>query len=106
MRVALRYLLRALVGFLALFALIVAGLTIYIRTASFNQLLEREVNKALEGSLRGQITIGAIQTPRLGLLNFHDVAIVYQGRTLLRLPLAEISYALIPLLWHQVDLKV
>ncbi|MGH8335250.1 MAG: hypothetical protein ACRETL_00160, partial [Gammaproteobacteria bacterium] len=64
MRSALRYFLRALAGLILLLALILAGLTIYIRTASFNQLLEREVNGVLNGRFRGQVTISSIQASR------------------------------------------
>ena len=62
MRAPLRYLLRALIGLLVLLLLATAGLTIYLRTESFNQLLVREVNGALQGRFRGQISIGAIRT--------------------------------------------
>jgi hypothetical protein len=106
MRAPLRYLFRALIGFLVLLLLAIAGLTIYLRTESFNQLLVREVNGALLGRFHGQISIGAIRTPGLGLVEIHDVTVAYQGRELLRVPLIDAGYALIPILWHQVDLTI
>jgi TamB, inner membrane protein subunit of TAM complex/AsmA family len=106
MRAPLRYLLRALIGLLVLLLLATAGLTIYLRTESFNQLLVREVNGALQGRFRGQISIGVIRTPRLGLVEIHNVIVSYQGRELLRMPLIDAGYALIPILWHQVDLTI
>src|SRR5271154_5282167 len=106
MRLALRYLLRLLIGLLALLAIILAGLTIYIRTASFNQLLEREVNSVLNGRFRGQITVSSIQASRIGRVDLSNLAITYEGRELLRVPIVEVGYALLPLLWHQVDLSI
>ena len=106
MRVALRYLLRALLGLLALLVLILAGLTIYVRTASFNSLLEREVNSVISGKFRGQITVGAIQASRIGRVDLHDLVIAWQSRELVHVPAIEIGYALLPLLWHQVDLTI
>src|ERR1700733_10988269 len=106
MRAPLRHLLRALIGLLVLLLLATAGLTIYLRTESFNQLLVREVNGALQGRFRGQISIGVIRTPRLGLVEIHNVMVSYQGRELLRVPLIDAGYALIPILWHQVDLTI
>ncbi|MBV8361429.1 MAG: translocation/assembly module TamB domain-containing protein [Deltaproteobacteria bacterium] len=102
----LRYLVRALIGLLILLIVVIAGVTIYVRTDSFDHLLVREVNAALRGRFRGQVTIGAIQTPRLGVVDLHDLAIIYQGRELLRVPLVRASYALIPILWHQVNLTI
>jgi hypothetical protein len=102
----LRYLFRALIGLLVLLLLTSAGLTIYLRTESFNQLLVREVNGALQGRFRGQISIGAIRTAGLGLVEIHDVTVAYQGRELLRVALIGAGYALIPILWHQVDLTI
>jgi autotransporter translocation and assembly factor TamB len=105
-RFVLRYLFRALVGLLILVVVVIAGLIIYVRTDSFDHLLEREVNAALHGRFHGQIAIGTIQTPRLGVVDLHDLAITYQGRELLRIPLVRADYALIPLLWHQVNLTI
>jgi autotransporter translocation and assembly factor TamB len=76
-RAPLRYLFRALIGLLVLLLLTTAGLTIYLRTESFNQLLVREVNGALQGRFRGQISIGAIHTAGLGLVEIHDVTVAY-----------------------------
>jgi autotransporter translocation and assembly factor TamB len=106
MRIVLRYLFRALIGLLILLAVVIAGVTIYVRTDSFDRLLEREVNASLHGSFRGQIAIGSIQTPRLGVVDLHDLTITYQGRELLRIPLVRAGYALIPILWHQVNLTI
>jgi autotransporter translocation and assembly factor TamB len=106
MRVVLRYLFRTLIGLLILLVVVIAGLTIYMRTDSFDHLLKREVNVALHGRFRGQIAIGSIQIPRLGTVDLHDLTITYQGRELLRIPLARAGYALIPLLWHQVNLTI
>ncbi|HKV53489.1 MAG TPA: hypothetical protein VJN94_02505, partial [Candidatus Binataceae bacterium] len=72
MRLALRYLVRALIGLLALFVVILAGLTIYIRTAAFNNLLERMVNESLHGRFRGELTIGAVGASRIGRIDLHD----------------------------------
>ncbi|HUN59429.1 MAG TPA: hypothetical protein VMU41_15065, partial [Candidatus Binataceae bacterium] len=102
----LRYLIRAFVGLLALLAIILAGLMIYIRTASFNQFVEREVNGVLNGRFRGQITISSIQASRIGRVDLFDLSITYQGHELLRVPVVEIDYALVPLLWHQVNLAI
>ena len=106
MRFVLRYLIRAFVGLLALLAIILAGLMIYIRTASFNQFVEREVNGVLNGRFRGQITISSIQASRIGRVDLFDLSITYQGHELLRVPVVEIDYALVPLLWHQVNLAI
>jgi hypothetical protein len=103
MRVVLRYLFRVLIGLLILHV-VVAGLTIYMRTDSFDHPLKREVNLALHGRFCGQLEIGSIQTPRLGMVDLSDLTITYQGRELLHLPFARTGYALIPLLWHQVNL--
>jgi autotransporter translocation and assembly factor TamB len=106
MRIAVRYLFRVLAGLLVMLALILTGLTIYIRTASFNQLLEREVNNLLNGRFRGQVTIRSIQASRIGRVDLSNLAITYQGRELVRVPAVEIGYALLPLLWHQVNLHI
>ena len=105
-RVVLRYFFRALIGVLILLVVVIAGLIIYVRTDSFDHLLEREVNAILHGRYRGEITIGAIQTPRLGVVDLHDLTITFHGRELLHVPLVRASYALIPLLWHQVNLTI
>jgi translocation and assembly module TamB len=102
----LRYLFRALIGLLILLVVVMAGLTIYVRTDSFDHLLERTVNAALHGRFRGQIVIGSIRAPRLGVVNLRDLTITYQGRELLRIRLVRAYYALIPLLWHQVNLEI
>jgi hypothetical protein len=72
MRVVLRYLFRVLIGLLILHV-VVAGLTIYMRTDSFDHLLKREVILALHGRFCGQLAIGSIQTPRLGMADLSDL---------------------------------
>jgi translocation and assembly module TamB len=106
MQVALRYLFRAFAGLLVMLGLIVTSLTIYMRTASFNQLLEREVNDLLNGRFRGEVTIGSIQASCIGRVGLSNLAITYQGRELLRVPVVEIGYTLLPLLWHQLNLDI
>ncbi|HTT76224.1 MAG TPA: translocation/assembly module TamB domain-containing protein [Candidatus Binataceae bacterium] len=106
MRAALRSLLRVLAGLLAIFVVILAALMIYIRTASFNQLLKREVNSVLSGRFHGQITIGGIQASRIGRVDLYNFVITYHGRELVGAPVVEIGYSLMPLLWHQIVLTV
>jgi autotransporter translocation and assembly factor TamB len=106
MKRTLRYMFRGLIILLMLIVVLAAGLTIYIRTASFNRLLEHQVNSALSGRFRGQLAIGTIQASRIGRVDLRDLTIVYQGRALLHVPLLKIGYALFPLLWHQVDLAI
>jgi autotransporter translocation and assembly factor TamB len=102
----LRYFVRALIGLIVLLLVLIAAVTIYLRTASFNQLLLGEVNATLHGRFRGRIVAGAIRTPRIGLVEIDDVTVTYDGRELLAAPSIAAGYALIPILWHQVDLTI
>ena len=103
---SLRYLKRVLLILaLAAASVIVAGM-IYIRTDSFGRLLKSEVSSLLATRIRGEITLGKIDTSSRGALAVHELSIKYRGAAIVRISQIRLDYSLIPLLWHEARIEI
>lgn len=89
-----------------LVAVIVAVGVLYVRTASFGQLLQVRVSNLLAGSFRGEIALGEIDTSVWGELVIHRVSVNYGGAKIVRIPQIRLGYSLLPLLWREVRIEI
>src|ERR1700719_1397580 len=106
MSLSLRYVKRVLLILaLAAASVIVAGM-IYIRTDSFGRLLKSEVSSLLATRIRGEITLGKIDTSIRGALAVHELSIKYRGAAIVRISQIRLDYSLIPLLWHEARIEI
>ena len=91
-------------------AIIVIGVLfateIYIRTAAFATLLKVHIQPVLASTFRGDFMLGRMDTSVPGTLAVYDLKIGVAGGEIVRIPALRIKYSLIPLLWHQVRIKV
>src|SRR5713226_2952572 len=101
-----RYLKRVLSMLALLAAIVIVAGAIYVRTASFGQLLEGQVRNLLTTRFRVAVTVGEIDTSIWGALTIHELTIKYGGATVVRIPQIHLAYSLIPLLWHEARIEI
>jgi autotransporter translocation and assembly factor TamB len=101
-----RFIKRALLILAALGVVAILAATIYVRTEAFGRLLRSQTNQLLAGSFRGDVTLGMIDTSIFGALVIHGLSIKDGGATIAWIPQIQLTYSLIPLLWHDVRLEV
>jgi autotransporter translocation and assembly factor TamB len=106
MSVVIRYLKRAFIVVALLVTVVVVAAVIFVRTESFGRLLKTQVGSLLATSFRGQITLGEIETSIWGTLAIHELRIENRGSTTVYISQVRLVYALIPLLWREVQLEV
>ena len=92
-------------GVLALVLMVIAAVTLFTRTARFNDLLRARIVSYLAQTYRGQITIGAIEGSIWGALTLRDIEVRHHGSTIARIPQLRVGYQLLPALRGQFVLS-
>jgi autotransporter translocation and assembly factor TamB len=106
MTLLVRYLKRALLSFGVLAAVVTVAGVIYVRTDSFGRLLEGQVSNLLASNLRGEVTLGRIDTSNWGEIKIYELMVKYAGAKIVRIPQVQLGYSLIPLLWHEARIQI
>src|ERR1700730_10483088 len=106
MSLFVRYLKRVLLMLALLVAVVVVAGVIYVRTDSFGHLLKGQVSNLLATNIRGEVTLGEIDTSIWGALTIHELSIKYRGSTVVRIPQIQLCYSLIPLLGQEARIEI
>jgi autotransporter translocation and assembly factor TamB len=102
----MRFLWRALSIVLLLILLGVFLLVVLTRTPLVNRFLRDKVVAYAAANYRGALEIGHLEGSIWGSLRLEQVALVYQGKTILSIPRLSLEYSLVPVFWRTVNLRV
>ena len=87
-----------------LFLLLAIALGVYTNTEHFRRLVQDQLVAAINGSIRGSISLDRIEGSIWGSITLHDVRLRYQESDILRIPQLKLAYALLPLLRGQLKI--
>ncbi|MGN6735983.1 MAG: translocation/assembly module TamB domain-containing protein [Candidatus Binatia bacterium] len=90
-------------GFLLLLAVI--GVTIYTRTERFTRWARDEGVAAVNGLIRGSLSVERLEGSVWRHLVLHNVGLRYHGHAILTIPRLDISFSLLPLLWGELKIS-
>jgi hypothetical protein len=103
----LRYLRRTLLALAVIVAVAAIILIIIVRSHSFGVLLQHRVNAYLADNFAGSTTFGEVNSWKWGEgVTIHDLWVRDGSQQIVHIPRLELSYALVPLLWHEARLKL
>ena len=106
MRTAMRYLRTAISIILLILLFCIFALIILTRTPLINQLLRDQVIAFVAANYRGTLKIARIEGSIWGSLRLERVALLYNGETIASVAQLSLDYALVPLLWRTVHLRI
>lgn len=104
MRSSFKYLGRILLALTFLLVLLAVGLAIFSNTETFRRMVREQVIAAINGSMRGKITLDRIEGSIWGDVVLHDVRLHYRSDDIARIPQLRLSYSLWPLLEGQLQI--
>ncbi len=99
-----RYLRWIALGIGLVLLLIAVGLGFYSNTESFRGLVRAQLIAAINGSIRGTVSLERIEGSLWGNVVLHDVRLRYQNSDIVRIARLKLSYALLPLLRGQLQI--
>ena len=100
------YVQRALLVLAIIVIGVFIGSAIYIRSSAFGIFLKTHIQSSLANTFRGEATLGTVDTSAPGTIAITDFRIRFDGKEIVRIPELRAEYSLVPLLWHQVRIKV
>ena len=90
-------------GFLLLLAAI--GVTIYTRTEGFTRWVREEGVTAVNGLIRGSVSVERLEGSVWRHLVLHNVGLRYEEHEILTVPRLDVSFSLLPLLWGELRIS-
>src|SRR5689334_6625703 len=105
MRRFLRVITWLALGFGFLLLLAVIGVTIYTRTERFARWARDEGVTAVNGLIRGSLSVERLEGSVWRHLVLHNVGLRYQEHEILTIPRLDISFSLLPLLWGELKIS-
>src|SRR5689334_309457 len=105
MRRFLRVITWLALGFGFLLLLAVIGVTIYTRTERFARWARDEGVTAVNGLIRGSLSVERLEGSVWRHLVLHNVGLRYQQHEILTIPRLDISFSLLPLLWGELKIS-
>ena len=81
------------------------ALGIYSSTEAFRRLVREQLIAAVNGSIRGTLSLERIEGSIWGDLTLHDVRLSYQQDDIVRIPRLKLTYALLPLLRGELQIS-
>jgi len=92
-------------GFGLLLLLAVIGVTIYTRTERFTRWAREEGVTAVNGLIRGSVSVERLEGPVWRHLVLHNVGLRYEEHEILTVPRLDVSFSLLPLLWGELKIS-
>ena len=106
MRRFLRVMTWLALGFGFLLLLAVIGVTIYTRTEGFTRWVREEGVTAVNGLIRGSVSVERLEGSVWRHLVLHNVGLRYEEHEILTVPRLDVSFSLLPLQGYSSSCRI